>query len=620
MAEPSSWRAPAVPLVVHDPYLSVWSAADELTAQWPVHWSGQPRPLAGMASIDGTTYRFAGRTTPLSEIEIPAMRQTDVRVMPTTTSYRFEAGGVELVLRFISPVLPEDLGVLARPVTYVDCSLRALDGAEHQVSLYLDIAATWAIAAPEQRVVWGRHRAGAIETTWIGSKDQPVLERAGDEVGIDWGYVHLSAAPGQIGECAIGEGKALRTAFARNGRIEARDDIGFGSPLTMPAAAVSVTRPNDDGFEEGRPPLVAMAASVAAHKVGDAEVTSSFLIAYDQVYAVEYFGRRLRPLWYENAGSALRLIEQAWAERQSLIARAERFDADVWRRAETSGGMVYARLVTLAFRQCLGGHTLVRDQDGRLLHFSKENSSNGCMGTVDVLFPASPFFLLFNPALLEAQLEPVLALAASPAWPFPFAPHDVGRFPLANGQVYGGGTHTTHRQMPVEECGNMLLCVAGLARVSDDMALADRYWDTLTLWADYLLEHGLDPAEQLCTDDFAGHLARNANLSLKAILAVAGFAQLCVRKGLNGAAARYRGVAEGWVASWLELADGGDHFRLAFDQPGSWSQKYNLVWDQLLGLDLIPAEVVRKEVAFYRRQQNVYGLPLDHRDTYAKLD
>ncbi|MEM7024276.1 MAG: DUF4965 domain-containing protein [Pseudomonadota bacterium] len=262
----------------------------------------------------------------------------------------------------------------------------------------------------------------------------------------------------------------------------------------------------------------------------------------------------------------------------------------------------------------------MRDHDGRLLHFSKENSSNGCMGTVDVLFPASPFFLLFNPALLEAQLEPVLALAASPAWPFPFAPHDVGRFPLANGQVYGGGTHTTHRQMPVEECGNMLLCVAGLARVSGDMALADRYWDTLTLWADYLLEHGLDPAEQLCTDDFAGHLARNANLSLKAILAVAGFAQLCVRKGLNDEATRYRGVAEGWVASWLELADDGDHFRLAFDQPGSWSQKYNLVWDRLLGLDLIPAEVVRKEVAYYRRQQNVYGLPLDRREAYTKLD
>jgi Domain of unknown function (DUF4965)/Domain of unknown function (DUF1793)/Domain of unknown function (DUF5127)/Domain of unknown function (DUF4964) len=617
---PPSWHAPAVPLVVHDPYLSVWSASNALTDQWPVHWSGQSRPMAGIAWIDGDAFRFIGRNTPLSEIEIPAMRQTRVSVLPTSTSYVFEAAGVELVVRFTSPALAHDLEVLARPVTYVDCTVRALDGRAHEVSLYLDLAAVWAVAMPEQRVVWGRHRAGEIESLWVGSKDQPVLERAGDEIGIDWGYLHLSAAPGQAGAGAIGEGKTLRTAFARTGRIEARDDVGFGDRLSMPAAAASVTRVNEQGFEEGRPPLVVMAASTATRHVGEQALTSSFLIAYDQAFAVEYFGRRLRPLWYESAGSALGLIERAWADRQSLLERSARFDADLCQEAEASGGTVYAQLVSLAFRQCLGGHALVRDHDGRLLHFSKENSSNGCMGTVDVLYPASPFFLLFNPALVEAQLEPILALASSRAWPFPFAPHDVGRFPLANGQVYGGGMHTAYRQMPVEECGNMLLCTAGLAKVTGSTALAERYWPTLEGWAEYLLEHGLDPAEQLCTDDFAGHLAHNANLSLKAILAVAAFAQLCARRGLNDAVTRYRGAAEGWVRSWLELADDGDHYRLAFDQPGSWSQKYNLVWDRLLGLDLVPADVARKELAFYRTKQNTYGLPLDSRETYTKLD
>jgi hypothetical protein len=576
--------------------------------------------MAGMVWIDGGAFRFIGRNTPLSEIEIPAMRQTRISILPTSTTYAFEAAGIELALRFTSPALPDDLDVLARPATYVECTVRALDGREHEVSLYLDVAAVWAVAMPQQRVVWGRHRAGEVETLWVGSKDQPVLERAGDEVGIDWGWLHLSAAPGQAGAGAIGEGKTLRSEFARTGCIEARDDVGFGDRLSMPAAAASVTRPNEQGFEEGRPPLVVVAASAAPCRVGRQAVTSSFLIAYDQEFAVEYFSRRLRPLWYESAGSALGMMERAWAERQSLLERGARFDADLWQEAEASGGAVYAQLVSLAFRQCLGGHALVRDHDGRLLHFSKENSSNGCMGTVDVLYPASPFFLLFNSSLLEAQLEPILALASGPAWPFPFAPHDIGRFPLANGQVYGGGMHTTHRQMPVEECGNMLLCMAGLAKVAGSTALADRYWPTLEAWADYLLEHGLDPAEQLCTDDFAGHLAHNANLSLKAVLAVAAFAQVCVRKRLHDAAARYRGAAESWVSSWLDLADDGDHYRLAFDQPGSWSQKYNLVWDRLLGLDLFPADVAHKELAFYRRNQNTYGLPLDSRATYTKLD
>jgi len=51
----------------------------------------------------------------------------------------------------------------------------------------------------------------------------------------------------------------------------------------------------------------------------------------------------------------------------------------------------------------------------------------------------------------------------------------------------------------------------------------------------------------------------------------------------------------------------GDHFRLAFDQPGTWSQKYNLVWDRVLGLKLFPASVAQKEMAFYRRTQERYG-------------
>ena len=252
------------------------------------------------------------------------------------------------------------------------------------------------------------------------------------------------------------------------------------------------------------------------------------------------------------------------------------------------------------------------------MFFSKENFSNGYMATVDVAYPAAPIFMLFSPTLLKAMLEPIMQYSGSPMWPNDFAPHDIGTYPLANGQVYGGGAAQQQNQMPVEESGNMIIMLDVLTRVEGNASYAKKHWETISKWAAYLKSKGMDPEHQLCTDDFAGHLAHNTNLSLKAIVALACYADMAGKLGKKDVAAEYRKTAEDMAAMWKERAKDHDHYRLAFDQPGTWSMKYNLVWDKILGLKLFDPEIARAELAYYRKVANPYGIPLDNRKPYTK--
>jgi hypothetical protein len=588
-------RPPAVPLVACDPYFSIWSPADRLTDAATVHWTGKAQPLTSLARIDGKTYRLMGA----EPRDVPALLQTSLDVFPTRTVYTFEDHGVRLTLTFTTPALPDDLSILSRPVTYLTWEARATNNVTHDVAVYFDSSTLPAVNTPDQEVAWSREKVDGLVTLRTGSVDQPVLKKRGDDLRIDWGYLYLAAAESQKPAARIAPAGDARGAFASSGRLAGED----AASQPTPAAKAPV-----------------LALSFDLGKVDTRPAVRWLIYAYDDLYSIQYFKKDIRPYWRKDGWQAADLLKASAAEYPDLLRRCRALDKEFLDDMARLGGPKYARIIGLAYRQAFAGCKVAADPAGAPLVFPKENFSNGCIGTVDVIYPMAPQFLLFGPTLAKAILVQNLDYASSPRWKWPFAPHDLGTYPQANGQVYGGGERTEENQMPVEETGNMLILLAALAKLESNADFAGKYWPVVEKWAEYLKAKGFDPENQLCTDDFAGHLAHNVNLSAKAIVALGAYAQLCRLRGETKTADEYLALARKFAERWAKEADDGDHYRLAFDRPDTWSQKYNLVWDRILGLGLFPDEVLKKEMAFYLKKQNKYGLPLDNRQTYTKLD
>jgi hypothetical protein len=595
-------RPPAVPLITNNPYFSIWSMADHLTDVPTKHWSGADQPMTGLVRIDGEVFRWMGvhPRQYFAMPRVPAMQQRSLEVTPLHTRYIFSAAGITLHVTFFSPLFPQDLDVLSRPVTYLSWSAVSSDGKPHKVELLLDIDPLIAVNEPQQPVTWGRSHTKTLTLLNVGSRDQAVLHQSGDRIRIDWGYFRLGVP--DAAKAATSLSYTGMAQFAMDGSLPEADDIDMPRPAERRSHAAHL----DVVFPLG--------------EVGAAPVERHVLLAYTEQYAIEYLGRKLRPYWQRNGMSEAAMLDAAEVDYALLETRGNSFDERLMHDLNQAGGPDYSYLASLAFRQTIAAHQLVADVDGRPMLFSKENDSNGCIDTVDVTYPSSSFFLFFNPKLLEAQLEPLMRYAALPRWHFPFAPHDLGTFPLADGQVYGGGEASEDNQMPVEESADLILMISALGRAENNWDFARRYMPQLHQWAEYLEQKGIDPDNQLSTDDFAGHLAHNANLSLKAIEALGAFAQIAKGTGDAALAERYAAIVRPMPAKWKNLARDGNHYKLAFDQPGTWSQKYNLVWDSLLNLHLFPASVAQTEWAYYSTKMRRYGLPLDSRKTITKLD
>ena len=246
------FRPPAVPLITVDPYFSVWSMADKLSDDFTKHWTGVNHTLAGMARIDGKTYRFM---SPVGD-DVPAMEQVEVRVLPTRSIYQLTGGGVHLTITFTTPLLLDDLEIMSRPASYIEFEAKSADGKDHDVTLYVEATGEFVVDRSQQEVEWSRFVLGGeqkLNVMRMGSAAQPVLQKSGDDLRIDWGYLYL-VFPNEPGCSAVLNSSDLtRKTFAEKGCLPDGDD------LNMPKRA-------NDGWP-------AMACTMALGKVGSKSVS-----------------------------------------------------------------------------------------------------------------------------------------------------------------------------------------------------------------------------------------------------------------------------------------------------------------------------------------------------------
>ena len=589
-------RPPAVPLVTHDPYFSIWSAADRLTDVTTTHWTGHAQPLRSLARVDGQVFRVMG-TDPAGT---PALPQAGLQVLPTRTIYDFTNSQIALTLTFLTPALPSNLDVLSRPLTYINWSARSVDGQSHAVQIYFDAGAELAVNTADQSVVWSRPAVAGQTVLQLGCANPVVLGKSGDDLRIDWGSLYVAATTSQNPAAAIVNGSTARAQFAANGQLPAADDAQSSCVVSNGAPVLAL------GFDLG--------------PVGASAVSRQAMIAYDDLYSINYFGQPLRPYWRRNGATMTDVLPIAAADYPALAAQCAAFDARLAAALTAVGGEPYAQLCILAYRQTFAGNKIVADANGQPLMFPKENFSNGCIGTVDVLYPQAPFFLALSPALTKAMLQPILDYASSSRWKFPFSPHDLGTYPWATGQVYGGGEQTTVNQMPNEETGNMLIMLAALAEREGNVNFVANDWPLLRQWADFLVANGLDPANQLSSADMFGPMPHATDLALKSIIGIGAYGKLCALAGRTNEAQHYLTIATNFAAEWQTMAADNGHTRLAYDKPGTWSMKHNLIWDRVIGLNVFPDSVGDAEINWYKSVQNTYGLPVDNRTTTCLID
>ncbi|KEY65779.1 hypothetical protein S7711_11302 [Stachybotrys chartarum IBT 7711] len=636
-ATASTLTPPVLPLIVRNPYLSTWlpSAREVPWQHWPMFWTGQEIGFSAMALLPGshTVYPLLGRphdSLPQSSnftVSYPIYMGASFDASTTNLTYKLESEGasdssVTLILSFVSPITPTSTFRQSFPAAYLVVHVQG----HGKVDVYVDLNGQWVSGKRDSQIVWdlvelpGRDHSKASTKTWtVLRKTEQLLTETNDRA--EWGTLRFTGPKHARHQC--GTSAVLRRQFAEHGQLLDEVDGDFRQIMEdepVFAFSTSFDLPNNtlDGTSEV-----------------PQERYSLYSIALTQDPVVQFASARgltyMKPLWASYMPKAEDMISYHYEDYPDATQLARDYSDRLSKDSNASGSHQYQDIVALSARQVLGATQFSGTSENPII-FLKEISSNGNFQTVDVIFPAFPFFLYTNPRWLAYLLEPLLEHQLSGQYPNDYSMHDLGaHFPNATGHTDGKDEY-----MPVEECGNMLIMALALVNALGDdpqstqkrheqvqlsttitgpiseraahlsLSMDERgvdmplrsehngltvaqswaarsYW-LWKQWTGYLVRESLIPRNQLCTDDFAGWLANQTNLALKGIIAIRAMADISELVGEHNDARYFRNISTAYIEKWQSygISRDGTHAKLSYTWYGSWTTIYNLFADALL--------------------------------------
>lgn len=603
-------KLPAYPLFLKDPYFSIWSASDKLAQSDTIFWTGKERKTYGIIEVDGKSYCFLGNAT-----NVEKLTQTSVTVTTFRTTYTFTNKAFDFTVSFFSPLPANDCEILACPVCYLEYSVQPKKELK-EVKVSLNLHEEWCYNDMGNTEMRGDVMAyEKMDIAYFGLNRQHVFNKTADRYGADWGYYYLAAQ-----KCYYHP----INDFNNVSEFENARDKSGTKYITAQNEYYNVSK----------------------------EINGKILVAFDDIVSINYYGEMLRGYYFKDGKTIIDALKYSLNEYETICKVCAEVEKEIDETTEKYGEE-YKAIINASYRQVMAGHKLVEDRKGRLLFLSKECGSCGCIATVDVTYPTMPMLAFCNPELLRASVEPIFDFAKMDVWEYGFAPHDAGMYPFCNGQYYGvydklegrygltlnyynglskgkdvlppyylypkgSNIYDYDRQMPVEECGNMLLICTIYAVCGGDKEWLNAQVPTLTKWCEYLINKGLIPENQLCTDDFLERMDKNVNLAIKSIVAIGAFGKLLDLLGKDGS--MYTRVSK-TRAREIETYFKDRHMPFTFDsEKDTFSMKYNLAPDKLLGLNLFQEETIEREVDTCLKNSYEYGIPLDHRTKMSKTD